>query len=178
MYINRLWVSGQLKGHSDSSQLLEDCIMDSKSKDKKGLVILSSEKKLSFLADPKYLKYKGFILADTAKPNFELMYLPFEKNAVKPKFKQHVKTPNIIESGFVLYYSNQCPYTAKYVPLIQEFAINNDISFKVIRFETTLQAQNSPAPTTTYSLFYNGNFITNEVLSMKKFEKLCAEILN
>lgn len=36
------------------------------------------------------------------------------------------------------------------------------------------QAQNAPAPFTSYSLFYNGGFLTNEILSIKKFEKLLA----
>ena len=31
------------------------------------------------------------------------------------------------------------------------------------------QAQNAPAPFTTYSLFYNGKFLTNEILSEKSF---------
>ncbi|MGO0807128.1 YoaP domain-containing protein, partial [Clostridioides difficile] len=33
------------------------------------------------------------------------------------------------------------------------------------------EAQNAPAPFTTYSLFFNGEFVTNEILSEKKIEK-------
>lgn len=175
MYINCLWVSGQFKGQGYSSQLLNACIQESKAMGKKGLVILSSKKKLAFLADPKYLKYKGFLLADTAEPSFELMYLPFEADAERPQFKAQVKEPHIEAQGFVLYYTNQCPFTAKYVPLIEEVAKRKGVPFQAIRFETTEQAQNAPAPTTTYSLFYNGNFVTNEILSEKKFEKMCTE---
>ena len=39
---------------------------------------------MGFLADPKYLKYKGFELADTAEPYFELWYMPFSADAKKP----------------------------------------------------------------------------------------------
>ena len=56
MYIDCLWVSGQFKGHGYSNLLLEECIRESKEKGKKGLVALSSKKKMGFLADPKYLK--------------------------------------------------------------------------------------------------------------------------
>ncbi len=45
MYINCLWVSGQYKGKGLSTLLLESCIQDSKQKGKKGLVVLSSQKK-------------------------------------------------------------------------------------------------------------------------------------
>ena len=130
---------------------------------------------MPFLSDPKYLRYKGFAVADTAEPYYELMYLPFEMGAAKPCFKQTVKSPKISEQGFVLYYAHQCPYTAKYVPLIESIATARSAPFRAIRFETTEEAQNAPAPFTSYSLFYNGGFVTNEILSDKKFEKLLEE---
>ena len=104
-----------------------------------------------------------------------MLYLPFYTDAPKPCFKQSVKTPKINERGFVLYYAHQCPYTAKYVPLIEDAAKAKSVPFQAIRFQTTDEAQNAPAPTTSYSLFYNGEFLTNEILSDKKFEKLLIE---
>jgi L-serine dehydratase len=53
--------------------------------------------------------------------------------------------PKISEQGFVLYYSHQCPFTAKYVPLIEGVAKAKNVTFKSIRFETSEQAQNAPA---------------------------------
>lgn len=175
VYIDCLWVSGQFKGQGYSTLLLDECIKDSKAKGKKGLVVLSSKKKLAFLSDPKYLRYKGFILADEAEPSFELMYLPFEKDAPKPKFNDSVRKPHIEENGFVIYYTNQCPYTAKYVPLLEETAKENNAQFKAVHIETTEQAQNAPVSTTSFALFFNGDFISNEILSEKKFEKLINE---
>ena len=175
MYIDCLWVSGQFKGQGNSNLLLAECIKDSKEKGKQGLVVLSSKKKMPFLSDPKYLRYKGFELADTAEPFYELLYLPFEKASAKPCFKDSVKSPKIEEQGFVLYYSHQCPFTAKYGPLIEAVANEKSIPFKTVRFETAEQAQNASAPFTSYSLFFNGEFVTNEILSDKKFEKIIAE---
>lgn len=174
MYIDCLWVSGQFKGQGYSNILLEECIKDSREKEKKGLVILSSKKKMPFLSDPKFLKYKGFTVADTAKPYYELMYLPFYETT-KPRFKKAVKTPKIDKQGFVLYYAHQCPFTAKYVPLIETIAKAKGAQFCAIRFDTTEQAQNAPAPFTSYSLFYNGEFMMHEILSDKKFEKILSE---
>lgn len=171
MYIDCLWVSGQFKGQGNSSILLEECIRDSKKKGKKGLVVLSSKKKVPFIADPKYLRHKGFKLADSADPYFELLYFPFDKTAEIPQFKQSVKERNQ-EKGMVLYYTAQCPFTAKYVPLIEVVANENDIHFKSVKIETTEEAQNAPSPFTTYSLFHNGEFVTHEILSENKFLKL------
>jgi ribosomal protein S18 acetylase RimI-like enzyme len=175
MYIDCLWVSGQFKGLGYSNLLLEECIKDSKEKSKTGLAVLSSKKKMPFMADPKFLKYKGFISADTAEPYFELMYLPFDKSAQRPRFKQTVKAPKIEKQGFVLYYAHQCPFTAKYVPLIEGVAKAKNAEFTAIRFESAEQAQSAPSPFTSYSLFYNGEFLTNEIMSDKKSEKILAE---
>jgi ribosomal protein S18 acetylase RimI-like enzyme len=175
MFINCFWVSGQFKGQGIANQLLNECIQDAKSQGKYGIVVLSSQIKKPFLSDPKYLKYKGFKVCDTANPYFQLLYLPFDEEAEKPKFKECAKHGKIEEKGLVLYYSNQCPHTEKYAPLIAEIAKARGCNFKLIKYETTEQAQNAPAPFTTYSLFYDGEFVTNEILSEKKFIKFLDE---
>ena len=175
MYINCLWVSGQFKGKGYSNILLEECIRDSKEKGKKGLAVLSSPKKLAFISDPKYMHYKGFLTADTAEPYYELLYLPFEAQAPMPKFKEQAKKPHIDKDGFVLYYSAQCPFTAKYAPIAEEMAKARNIPFTTIKFETAEQAQNAPAASTSYCLFWNGEFVTHEILSEKKLEKIFDE---
>ena len=175
MYIDCFWVSGQYKGQGNSNLHLEECIKDSKEKGKKGLVVLSSPKKMPYLSDPKYLEYKGFREADSANPFFRLLYLPFDETAPVPKFKEQVHNPHIAEKGFVLYYTWQCPFTAKYVPLMEEKAKEHGIPFKVIHIETTEQAQNAPAAVTSFCLFKDGEFVTNEILSPAKFEKMIQE---
>lgn len=177
MYIDCLWVSGQFKGHGYSNLLLEECIRDSKEKGKKGLVILSSKKKRGYLSDPKYMKYKGLETADTAAPYFELMYLPFDSSAEKPCFKSSVKehTQSGMRNGFTLYYTSQCPFTAKYVPILEDMAESRNIDFHSVHILTREQAQNATVPFTTFSLFYNGEFITHEIQSEKKFEKILGE---
>lgn len=175
MYINCLWVSGQFKGQGYSSLLLEACIKDSREKGKKGLAVLSSQKKHPYLSDPQYLRHKGFEPADTAAPFYELWYLPFEKTADQPRFKHTVKELPVNSRGFVLYYSHQCPFTAKYVPVIEETAGKKGVPFRSVRFESADEAQKAPAPFTAYSLFYNGKFLTNEILTVKKFEKILED---
>ena len=87
IYINCLWVSGSMKGHGYSNDLLNECIRDAKEQEKKGVCILSSEgRKKEFLADPKYLKFKGFSVADTSDCGINLMYLPFDTDTEPSKF--------------------------------------------------------------------------------------------
>lgn len=175
MYIDCLWVSGQLKGQGNATLLLDACIVDSREKGKRGLAILSAGKKMPFLADSKFLQYKGFQPADTAEPYYVLYYLPFAEDAEKPRFRPQVRNAQPGGAGFTLYYTHQCPYTAKYVPLIEAAAKACGAPFAAVRFTSAAQAQAAPAPFTAYSLFYEGRFITNEILSVKKFESLLAE---
>ena len=175
MYINCFWVSGQFQGQGYANELLESCIRDSKAKGKKGLVILSSKKKLGFLCDSKFLIYKGFQVVDVAAPYFQLLYLPFEADSPVPQYKLCVKKPKVDGEGFVLFYTQQCPFTAKYVPLIEAYARENGIHFESRHLQTKEEAQNAPTPFTTYTLFYKGKFVTHEILSLKKFKKIFQE---
>ncbi len=175
MYIDCLWVSGSFKGHGYSNDLLNSCINDSKEKGKQGLCILSSAKKKPFLADPKYLKYKGFTVSDEAMGGIQLWYLPFFENAGKPKFKDCAKNPHNKEKGYVLYYTNQCPFNGKYVPIVEKVAKENKIPLKIIHLNSKKEAQNAPTPVTTYSLFFNGEYLTNEQMNDTKFLKLVSQ---
>jgi hypothetical protein len=172
MFIDCLWVSGSFKGHGYSNDLLNECIRDSRNKGRKGLCILSSAKKKPFLADPKYLKYKGFEVADEADNGIQLWYLPLEKDAVKPGFKDCAKHPHIDETGYVLYYTNQCPFNGKYVPILEETAAREGVEFKAIHLNAKEEAQNAPTPVTNYALFCDGEYLTNEQMNDKKFLKL------
>lgn len=175
MYIDCLWVSGSFKGHGYSSDLLEECIRDSKTKGKKGLCILSSAKKRPFLADPKFLAHKGFKVSDEADNSIQLWYLPFAEEADAPKFKECAKHPKIDEMGYVLYYTNQCPFNGKYVPIIEAHAKEHGVAFKAIHLQRKEDAQNAPAPITTYSLFHDGKYVTNEMMNDKRFLKMIGK---
>ena len=178
MYIDCLWVSGSLKGHGYSNELLDACIEDSKNKGRKGLCILASAKKKPFLADPKFLKYKGFAVCDEAANGIQLWYLPFAADvgatadAEVPKFKECARNPRIEEGGFVLYYTSQCPFNAKYVPIVEQTAKDKGVPFKAIHIESREDAQNAPTPITTYALFRDGEYLTNEQMNDKRFLKI------
>ena len=130
---------------------------------------------MGFLSDPKYMGYKGFRTADTAEPYFELMYLPFEEDASLPCFRDSVRGHKDMPGGFVLYYTNQCPFTAKYVPILEGMAKARNAAFQSVHIQTREDAQNAPSPFTTFSLFFEGQLVTHEILSEKKFDKILAD---
>ena len=174
MYIDCLWVSGSFKGHGYANDLLGACIADSREKGKLGLCILSAAKKKPFLADPKFLTYKGFTVCDEADNGIQLWYLPFSPGAEPPRFKACARHPHADSKGYVLYYTSQCPFNAKYVPTVEETARAHGIPFRAVHIESMEDAQRAPTPVTTYALFYNGQYLTNEQMNDKKFLKLAG----
>lgn len=176
LHINCFWVSGSCKGHGYANDLLERCIADAKSRGKAGITVISSAKKKPFLSDPKYLAHKGFQLADTADPYYELLYLPLSPQAQVPQFKECAKMARNDLDGFSLYYSGGCPFTAKYVPVLENCAAQNGIMLTAVKISSRKEAQSVPSAWTNYALFYNGSYITNEILSEKKFLALAEEL--
>ena len=55
-----------------------------------------------------------------------------------------------------------------------EAAKEHDIPLKTIHITTKEDAQNVPAPVTTYALFRDGKFVTHAIQSDKKFLALAG----
>ena len=55
---------------------------------------------------------------------------------------------------------------------VLEVAREREVPFQATRLETKEEAQNAPTPVTTYALFYNGEYLTNEQMNDKRFIKL------
>lgn len=59
---------------------------------------------------------------------------------------------------------------------MQEVAKEHGISLKVIPITCKEDAQNVPAPVTTYALFRDGKFVTQAIQSDKKFLALAKTV--
>ncbi len=175
-YIDCFWVAGKYQGQGYATQLLDYACQDVEQKGGKGLVVLSAAQKKPFLSDPSFLNKKGFLLADTAPPDYHLLYFPFAAGGPPPAFLPHVKAGGIKEQELILYYSNQCPYAETYAVLLQQTAQKNGRSLTLRKLTSRQQAQQAPCPFTTFSLFYQGRLLTSEILSEKKFQRLLRQL--
>ncbi|MDY6932376.1 MAG: YoaP domain-containing protein, partial [Halobacteriota archaeon] len=79
--------------------------------------------------------------------------------------------------GLTFLYSDLCPYTADWVDEMIAVAEKYDLPCEKIKIEGLKQAKDLPTPWGIFSLFYNGEFLTYEVMTDKKFEKLLSEVL-
>ena len=91
-----------------------------------------------------------------------------------PRFRDCARHPRVEESGFVLYYSDQCPYTYYWVPRLEAAARKHGVPLRVIPIDSVEAARQAPSPVTNFSLFRDGRFLTHEILSEKKFLALAG----
>ena len=94
--------------------------------------------------------------------------------AKPPRFRECARHPVVEEKGFVLYYTDQCPFTDYWVSRVEEAAKTHHIPLKVVHITNREDAWNVPAPVTTYALFRDGVFLTQAIQSDKKFLALAG----
>ncbi len=56
-----------------------------------------------------------------------------------------------------------------------DIAKDKSVQFRAIHLQSKEDAQNAPTPVTTYALFYNGEYLTNEQMNDKRFLKLLGQ---
>ncbi len=176
MYINCLWVSGRHKNNGYAKQLLTYCQEDAINRGMDGIVHIVGKKNSPFLSDKRFFEHMGFEIVDQAEPYFQLAALKWNKQAIEPSFTKQVKSLSDDE-GISIYYTVQCPYAAGIIEELRKIADNKGVAFKAFRITTKVEAQNSPAIWTTFGLFYNGEFITHEIISPNKFDKFLTNRL-
>ena len=179
MYINCLWVSGRHKDSGHGKQLLGKCKEDAMALGMDGIVHIVGKKKLPYLSDKKYFEHQGFQIVDQANPYFELAVLQWNDQAVTPAFKSTAKAAAAVPGqGVHIYYTAQCPFAVGVLDDLRKIADDRGVAYQLHRLKTREEARQAPSVWTTFSLFYNGSFVTHEILSPAKFEKLLERLGN
>lgn len=170
-FIQCFWVSGSFAGKGHGRELFEIIKQKAIAEGKDGIVIISADKKRPFLSDKKFMQKMGFKQCDEAAPYFQLLAMKINPTAADPKFTAAAKEQIVPDNGIVHFYSNWCPFNKYYAPMLEKLCIENNLVYSGFPIETMDDAQKAPTPFTINTLFYNGKFITHEILSEKSFEK-------
>lgn len=171
MFVYCLWVSGKYAKQGHASKLLEMAEKDAIARGKDGMIFVSSKKKKSYLSDCKFLMKKGYEIVDEGYDDYILMFKAFSENVVKPCFLDSVKHENENNDGLVLYYTNQCVFSEKYAKSIYDKTLEKGWDMKLIKLNNREDVCENGVISTSYSIFFNGRFVTNEIMSVAKFEK-------
>ena len=177
MYINCLWVSGRYKNNGLGKQLLDKCKADAVAQGMDGIVHIVGKKNKPYLSEKRFFEYMGFKLVDQIDPYFDLVSLSWNDQAVRPSFKRDGKI-SVTQQGIAIYYTAQCPFAVCILENLRKVAENHGVTFTTHQLTTKEEAQNAPTIWTTFGLFYDGKFITHEMMSANKFEKLIIKLLD
>ncbi len=175
LIINCLWVSGKFKGQGWSSRLLEECLKDARDQGKAGVLYVSTGKKEHYLTDKSFFIHKGFEVIDEAPPSFELLAYRIQDETSQPRFSSAAKQniPGETE-GFRFVYSDQCPFTGEYVPLMAGWAREAGYKTEVIRLTSAEQSRELAGPFGTLGIWFQGRPVGHSPMTEKTFAKLLA----
>ncbi|WP_165020733.1 GNAT family N-acetyltransferase [Dysgonomonas sp. ZJ279] len=177
MLINCFWVSGSFKGHGYGKQLLAECESDALNQGCKGIALIVGSKKKPYLSDKSFMIRHGYEICDSCAPFFELAVKRFENDAQLPRFK-NCAHQGLGEGvyGIDIFYTAQCPFTVPYTKLLEPVITETDYPVRISQIKTKEEAQNHVCPVTTYSVFIDGQFYSNEIFTPDKLRKLLANI--
>lgn len=169
MFIDCLWVAGSYKGHGLGARLLQECIEDSK--DMNGIVVISSNPSRPFTTDRKFFLKNGFEVCDRAPPYFELLVRK-NRDAEAPRFEDSAKAlePGT-KKGLFISYADQCPFTAYYVNEMRQAAEDHQVPVNIVKYGTMEEVRHAPCAFGTFNVFYDGKFLSHEIMTRKKLEK-------
>lgn len=170
MFIHCVFVGfkKEFKGKGFASLLIDDCIKEAKENKMSGVAVVT--RKGSFMAGNDIFLKKGFQIIDSAKPDFDLLVLKFDKNAKDPKFKADMsETLKTYNEGLTIIRSAQCPYTEKNVNAIIDTAKQLNLKTSVLDLKDAREAQKVPCPFGTFCLIYNGKIISHHPISNTRF---------
>ena len=175
LLINCLWVSGKFKGQGWSSRLLDECLKDGEAQGKDGILYVTAGKKEHYLTDKSFFVHKGFELIDEAPPHFELLARKLKDKADMPRFTPAAKGDVPVEGeDFRFVYTDQCPFTGEYVPLMAGWAREAGFQAEVIKLTSAREVREQAGPFGTLGIWFRGKPVGHSPMSEKMFAKLLA----
>jgi hypothetical protein len=173
MFIHCIFVGfrSEFKGKGYASSLLDSCIQEAKSLNMYGVAVVT--RKGSFMAKKDIFLKKGFKSIDTAKPDFELLVLKFDKTASDPKFKTF--SLDKYDNGLTIIRSPQCPYSVKNVDAILKTAKKLKIKATLIDLKDSDSAQQTPCAFGTFCIIHNNEVISHHPISNGRFKNIMAK---
>lgn len=169
-YIYCLWTLGNYRNKGYGKELLEYCINDAKEKNKSGICFLGSVKQKAWLTNQDFMKKYGFKVVDKTQNGYELFALSFDNTY--PKFCNNAKNEKIDSKDLTIYYSDQCPYIYQAILNIKNYCSDNKIPLNLIKVDSLDKAKKLPCVFNNWALFYNGKFITVNLLDVKSLSKI------
>lgn len=178
MFIHCIFVGfrNEFKGKGYASSMIDACIGDAQNARMRGVAVVT--RKGPFMAKRDIFVRKGFEVADTAGPDFELLALKFDPGADNPRFRTSMtKNRDRYKKGLTILRSAQCPYSEKNVAAIMETARKKyGLDPRLVELADADAVQDAPCAFGTFCILYNGEIISHHPISNSRFINIMETI--
>lgn len=170
--INCLYIMKKpYKGQGFGKQLLDSCVDYAKNNNFSGVAAIV--RKGSWMADSSLFIKNGFTSAGKVINGYELVYLKIDDTADIP-FVQIKDIPGEYNEGLHVFYSCQCPYTAKAIDDIASIASKEfGLTCNLINLDNNEIAKFSPFG--TFHIVHNGELIAFHPISGTRFKNIMSK---
>lgn len=174
MFIHCIFVGfkNEFKGKGYASLLLLDCIKEAKTNKMDGVAVVT--RKGSFMAKRDLFIKNGFESVYKTDPDFELLALRFDGEAIKPSFRK--LSPQDYSDGLTIFRSAQCPYSVKNVDAIMKTAEKMKLKVNLIDMKDIMAVQNAPCAFGTFCIVNDGEVISHHPISNTRFENIIKSL--
>ncbi|MFH0966249.1 MAG: YoaP domain-containing protein [Methanobacteriota archaeon] len=167
----------EYKGKGYGSLLITECITDAQKENLAGVAVVTRNG--SFMARRDIFLKLGFVVVDSAAPNFELLVYRFDPSSPFPGFKPDLGSRAAeYPDGLTIFRSAQCPYSVKNVQEIMETARNTfHLTPHLIELDGAKAVQQSPCAFGTFCILYNGTVISHHPISNTRFVNIMKKLI-
>ena len=176
LYINCLWVSGSMKGHGCSNDLLEKCLSDARAQGKKGHLHFVRRGTQAGISRRPQVFGPTRDLKSQMSQTVESLSCASRSTPIQHcrNSRTALSTLKLMRTASSSTTPISVPLPITWVPKVQQAAQQHNIPFRAIHITDKEAAQNVSAPVTTYALFRGGVFLTQGIQSDKKFLALAG----
>jgi len=166
MFIHCLWTTGKKYQHQGlGSLLLQD--VEKEAKDMLGVAVMTSDK--AFMANKHLFLKNGYTMVGESGKD-QLMLKPFREGAL-PSFNDWKRELGKY-SDLTIYFSNQCPWVARFIEEVKPILEEKDLNPTIIELKTAKEAQKAPSLYGVFNLIYNGKLLADRYISTTRFKNI------
>jgi len=156
------------RGQGYGTLLVEESVKDANKSSMHGVAVVT--RKGSWMAGKELFLKNGFMVIDTAPPDFELLVKQFD-SLPPPKFSgDWEKRLSQYSSGLTITRSEQCPYITKSVREITETAVKKyGVTPNIVELKNCKDAQNAPSAFAVFGIVYDGKLVADHPISNTRF---------
>lgn len=159
------------------SLMVDECMKDVELQGMNGVAVVT--RKGSWMAGREVFIGKGFEVADTLKPDFELLVKKIKPATDSPKFSLSAgKVADEYKTGLQIFTSGQCPYTDKAVAEIIESAKSDyGIDARIVEMISSADTAKCPSAFGTFTIAFNGEVVADHPISKNRFRNIMNKVI-